>query len=215
MKKLKRHDTVVVAVSVVIAMVLCGGLIYLSTPVVTATAKEELQIQEKEENEKTIEKLDELHEYLSGLDKSITESHDTLTEFYEKSSAKETENETLTKENTETITNSMTEKVTDKVTVLDNDLQTNHEIINNTENNIEKLKETIERGDLTKEQEKAVSEKFNQVSQELTKIQDEYNKAQESTTSLIDQVKDAMKKGDGDITTAMDENYKELVQKLG
>ena len=41
LKKLKRHDTMVVAVAVVIALVLCGGLIYLSTPVVAASAKEE------------------------------------------------------------------------------------------------------------------------------------------------------------------------------
>ena len=74
MKKLKMHDTVIVAIAVVIALVLCGGLIYLSTPMVTANAKEELENREKADNETTIEKLDELHEYLAGIDQSITDS---------------------------------------------------------------------------------------------------------------------------------------------
>ena len=47
LKKLKSHDTVVVAIAVVIALVLCGGLIYLTTPAVTATAKEEFEEAEK------------------------------------------------------------------------------------------------------------------------------------------------------------------------
>ena len=76
LKKLRRHDTFVVAIAVVLAMSLCAGLIYFSTPVVTATAREELEQSERENNEKTIEKLDELSVYLDGLDKSITEGKD-------------------------------------------------------------------------------------------------------------------------------------------
>ena len=57
LKKLRRHDTVVVAIAVVLAMALCAGLIYFSTPVVTATAREELEQSERENNEKTIECL--------------------------------------------------------------------------------------------------------------------------------------------------------------
>ena len=38
LRKLKRHDTIVVAIAVVIALALSGGLIYLTTPAVTASA---------------------------------------------------------------------------------------------------------------------------------------------------------------------------------
>ena len=107
LKKLRRHDTVVVAIAVVIALVLCGGLIYLSTPVVTASAKEELEQTEMENSEKTIEKLDELSEYLNGLDKSIAESKDSMNSFYEKNG----ENKLLSEKNTEKITTTVTDKV--------------------------------------------------------------------------------------------------------
>ena len=83
LKKLKRHDTLVVAVAVIIALVLCGGLIYISTPVAMATAKEEFAESEKENKEATNEKLDELHEYLTELDKSIVDSKNGLDSFYE------------------------------------------------------------------------------------------------------------------------------------
>ena len=48
LKKLRRHDTVVVAIAVMIALVLCGGLIYLSTPAMAEAATLELEQSEKE-----------------------------------------------------------------------------------------------------------------------------------------------------------------------
>ena len=125
LRKLKRHDTFVVAIAVVIAMILCGGLIYFSTPVVTATAKEELEASERENNEKTIEKLDELSEYLDGLDKSITDSKDSISSYYEKAGKDST---LASEKNTEKITNNVNEKVTG----LGNNLTTLHETITNT-----------------------------------------------------------------------------------
>ena len=53
LKKLKRHDTFVVAIAVVLAVALCGGLIYISTPVVADAAKEEFIESEKETNKLT------------------------------------------------------------------------------------------------------------------------------------------------------------------
>ena len=50
LRKLKRHDTIVVAIAVVIALALSGGLIYLTTPAVTASAKQEFEQTEKENN---------------------------------------------------------------------------------------------------------------------------------------------------------------------
>ena len=131
LRKLKRHDTVVVGVAVVIAVILCGGLIYLSTPVVAASAKDELVEAQSKESDKTIEKLDELSEYLNGLDKSITESKDSMTSFYEKDGEKNTEK--------------MTNTVTEKVGSLGKDLSSLHETITRTGTDIDSLREMIEK----------------------------------------------------------------------
>ena len=84
MKKLRRHDTFVVTVAVVIALVLCGGLIYMSTPVVAASARDQVVEKENKNNEKTTEKLDELHNYLTDIDKMIVKNQKGIDSYYEK-----------------------------------------------------------------------------------------------------------------------------------
>ena len=86
LKKLKRHDTRVVAIAVVIALMLCGGLIYISTPVVAAEAKEEFIESERENNELTKEKLQEIRDYLDELDKVVTNNQKSLSSLDEKAS---------------------------------------------------------------------------------------------------------------------------------
>ena len=175
LRKLKRHDTIVVAIAVVIALALSGGLIYLTTPAVTASAKQEFEQTEKENNEKTIEKLDELSSYLDGLDKSLIESQKSISSFSELSSAEKDAAKEYSEKNTERITNT----VTDKVTGLGHDLTTLHNTITNTQTNIEKLKETIEKesGEMTREQ----SESLSKINSDLDNIKSEYGKAQENT----------------------------------
>ena len=135
LRKLRRHDTFVVAIAVVLALCLCGGLIYLSTPVMTATAREELEQTERENSEKTIEKLDELGAYLDGLDKTITENNDTVNNFYKKNSDSSEKND----ENTEKITNN----VNDKVSGLGRNLDDIHKTIADTKADIDNLKKRI------------------------------------------------------------------------
>jgi hypothetical protein len=190
LRKLKRHDTIVVAIAVVIALALSGGLIYLTTPAVTASAKQELEQTEKENNEKTIEKLDELSSYLDGLDKSLIESQESISSFSELSA------------NT----------VTDKVTGLGHDLTTLHNTITNTQTNIEKLKETIEKesGEMTKEQ----SESLAKINTDLDNIKSEYSKAQENTKSLIEELEKQIKSGDESLSKDMAGKYQELLDKL-
>lgn len=199
LRKLKRHDTVVVAVAVVIAVILCGGLIYLSTPVVAASAKDELVEAQTKDNEQTIEKLDELSEYLNGLDKSITESKDSMTSFYAKDGEK----------NTEKMTNTVTEKVGN----LGKDFSSMHEVITKTESDIERLRELIEKGDA--ESGKSISENFTNIYNNLEEIENTYNKSQETTKELMEQIQKEMKSGDEKLSKELLENYKELLENLG
>ncbi len=204
LRKLKRHDTVVVAVAVVIAVVLCGGLIYLSTPVVAASAKDELVEAQSKDNEQTIEKLDELSEYLNGLDKTVTESRDSINNLYAKDSA----DKLLGEKNTE----KMTSTVTEKVGSLGKEFSTIHDTISKTETDIEKLKELIEKGDA--DSGKAISESFTNIYNNLEEIENTYNKSQESTKELMEQIKEAMKSGDEKLSKELLESYQELLEKL-
>ncbi len=208
LRKLKRHDTIVVAIAVVIALALSGGLIYLTTPAVTASAKQELEQTEKENNEKTIEKLDELSSYLDGLDKSLEESQKSINSFSELSSAEKDAVKEYSEKNTEKITNT----VTDKVTGLGHDLTTLHNTITNTQTNIEKLKETIEKesGEMTSEQ----SESFAKINSDLDNIKAEYGKAQENTKSLIEELEKQIKSGDESLSKDMADKYQDLLDNL-
>ena len=194
LRKLKRHDTVVVAIAVVIALVLCGGLIYLTTPAVTASAKEEFEESEKENNEKTIEKLDELSEYLTGLDKSLEESQKSISSFGEKNGTDSS-------------------IVSEKVTGLGNDMSSLHTTITSTQTNIEKLKETIEKG--TEQSSKERSDSLAQIDKELDEIKKQYSRTQENTKSLIDELQARIKSGDESITKEMNDRYTDLLKKLG
>ena len=216
LKKLRRHDTIVVAIAVVIAMVLCGGLIYFSTPIVTANAKDELEESERQNNEKTIEKLDELSEYLDGLDKSITESSASISSIYEKDGK---DRELVNEKNTEKITNT----VNDKVSGLDKNLSSLHDTITNTQSSIERLKEIIEKGDQDADRERAA--KYAEIEKELSNIKDQHSKAQQETKSLIEELQELLnstnaglsketKDGNSLLSGDMKNYYEKLLEKL-
>ncbi len=198
LRKLKRHDTVVVAIAVVIAVVLCGGLIYLSTPVVAASAKDELVQVQAKDNEQTIEKLDELSEYLNGLDKTITESKDSMTSFYEKDGEKNTEK--------------MTNTVTEKVAGLGNDMTNLHDSISRTSADVEALRELIKQGGA--DSDKSITDKFTNIYNNLEEIENTYNKTHENTKSLIEELENVLKSGDDKLSKELLDKYKELLDEL-
>ena len=204
LKKLKRHDTLVVAIAVVIAVIMCGGLIYLSTPVVAASAKDEIDKTMVKDNEETIEKLDELSEYLDGLDKSITEGKDSISSFYEKDGA----DKLLNEKNTE----KMTSTVTEKVTGLGKDMAGLHDSISKTGEDIEKLREMIEKGD--KESADAIADGITNIYNNLSEIENTYNKTQDNTKSLIEEVQSALKNGDEQLSKELMDKYQDLLNKL-
>ena len=121
LRKLRRHDTFVVAVAVMIALVLCGGLIYMSTPVVAASARDQVVQSENENNEKTTEKLDELHNCLTDLDEMIVKNQKGIDSYYEK-----TKNERLSDAKN-------ANDVNEKVSGLGTNLKNIHSSVNSTE----------------------------------------------------------------------------------
>ena len=204
LKKLKRHDTAVVATAVVIATALCGGLIYLSTPVVTATAKEEIIQDELVNNEKTVEKLDELKEYLNGIDKTVAENQKNIKSIHDKSnnSSKET-NE---------ITERMTNNVTEKIVGLDKDMKELRQLISNTVASIDSLKKSMEKGDSDNAQK--LGDSFKNLYAQLQSIENKFNTTQEKNTELINDVRNTINSGNKNLSKEMLARYNELLARL-
>lgn len=204
LKKLKRHDTLVVGIAVVIATAICGGLIYLSTPVVTATAKEELRQDEIASNEKTVEKLDELKEYLDGIDKTVAENQKSLSVYSEKSSENHKEAGELTER--------MTSSVTEKVVGLDKDMKDLRQLISNTESAIDTLKSSMEKG--SSDNKAQVDKEIGNLYVELEKIENKYNETKENTRNLMGEIRTAVQSGNKDLTDKMQDQYKDLLARL-
>ncbi len=194
-KKLKRHDTMVVAVAVVIALVLCGGLIYLSTPVVAASAKEEFAESEKESKQQTNDKLDELHEYLSELDKSIADSQEDLDSFYE-----------LTKED------KSKETMTEKVTTISGNLKEIQTSVTSTQTQLQELKELIESNN--GENSEKITNEFNSVTQNIKDIQTSFEKAQGDNKTLLGEIKELIDKNNTEMNKTLSDKFDSLDKKL-
>ena len=200
LKKLKRHDTRVVAVSVVIATILCGGLIYLSTPVVTANAQEKFEESERVNKEDTGKKLDELHDYLSQIDETISDNSEDIKSFSEKN-----------KEDDES-RDEYKNVVNEKAGALSGNLSTIHQNISETKTRLETLKEMID-SENKADKEKIASE-FALVNSELDKLTKDYNDTKEKTTDLMDEIKKAVNSGNENISKESMDRYKELLDKL-
>ena len=204
MKKLRRHDTFVVAVAVVIALALCGGLIYMSTPVVAASARDQVVQKENKDNKKTTEKLDELHNYLTDIDKMIVKNQKGIDSYYEK-----TKNDRLeVDKNTDT--------VSEKVSGLGTNLKNLHTSVSSTESRIESLKEIIENGN-GETREKA-SKEFDEIGRNLENIKNEYENVKKQTKELMEdldnEIRTEVKNGDEKLTKDSVARYEELLSKL-
>ena len=149
LKKLKRHDTKVVAIAVIIALVLSGGLIYISTPIVATKTSEEFVESERQANQDTVDKLSEIGNYLNELDKVVTSNQESLNSISEKTDTSEGKTE-----------------ITEKVTNLDNKLKEVHTSISGTSSRIENLKTIIEKGD--EDNKEQINKEFKEITSEIT-----------------------------------------------
>lgn len=208
LRKLKRHDTVVVAIAVVIAVALCGGLIYISTPVVTEAAREGLEETENANAEKTVEKLEELQEYLKGLDEMITENQESISEYYNLTKNNKAQSE-ADKEKTAGAIGGV---VGEKVSVLNNDMKTLKETVNNTQTNVEKLREIVEKGG--SDNSKQITDGFTNIYKELSDIEKKYADTQTNTQNLIKELSAAMNKENSELSADMKKQYQDLLDKL-
>ena len=195
LKKLKRHDTKVVAIAVVIALVLSGGLIYISTPMVATKTSEEFVESERQANQDTVDKLGEIGNYLNELDKVITSNQESLNSINEK-----------------TVNGTDNTEITEKVTNLDNKLKEVHTNITGTSSRIENLKTIIEKGDeKSKEQ---IEKEFKEITAELAIIKTQYDSANQQIKELMDKIKKEIDAGNKELGDKVSQNHKEILNEL-
>ena len=200
LRRLKRHDTFVVATAVVIALLLCGGLIYISTPVVAANARDQVVKKESENNEKTTEKLDELHDRLTNLDEMIVKNQKGIDSYYEKTRKERMEGD------------KDSDDVSEKVSGLGTNLKDIHTSVSSTESRIENLKELIEKENGNSNEK--IKKEFESISSELGNIVNEYENVKNRTKELMDDLNDEVKSGDKQISKESSTRYEELLSKL-
>lgn len=205
LKKLKRHDTKVVAVAVIIALFLSGGLIYISTPIVATNATEEIAESGRQSNKETAEKLNQINAYLTELDKVVTSNQKSLSTI--------SKNTNIT-ESKETIdaTGKATNTIKEKVATLDGSLKDVHTTITSTTSKIEELNKALEKSDTANKQQ--LEKDFTQVNQDLAKIQTEYEDAKKQNKELIEKLQKEMTDGDKKLGDSSTENHKALLKEL-
>ena len=213
LKKLKRHDTKVVAVAVIIALILSGGLIYVSTPIVANNATEEFAESTNQSNRETSEKLSQISDYLGELDKVVTSNQKSLskiTEYNNNSSSTSSSKETVTE------TDKTTNTINNKVTELGGTLKEVHTLVTTTNTKIESLQKEIEKNE--KSDREQIEKDFELVNQELTKIQTAYENARKENKELIEKLQKEVRDGNKKIIDGATENHTALLtelQKLG
>ena len=216
LKKLKRHDTVVVAIAVLIALILCGGLIYLSTPVVASSVAEEYGEKDMEANEQTREKLDEIHEYLTELDKLVCDNKEGIDSICEDTrelreiSSKETNNSETN--NSETITSEIKSTITEKIIGLDKSVSEIHSSIEKTNDKITEVEKLIIAGD--QDNKKLIAEGFDKISEDLSVIKQQYAQIQEDNRALTEELKKEINDGDAQINNNLTAKYNAIIDKL-
>ena len=215
MKKLRRHDTIVVAIAVLIALVLCGGLIYLSTPVVASTTIEEYEENNKASNEQTKEKLNEIKDYLTELDKLVCENKEGIDSIYEKTNElKEINNNEVNNNEVNTAKESSLIKstITEKMIGLDKSVTEIHTSIEKTNEKISEMEKLIISGN--DDNKKEIADGFAGINEQLSIIKEQYVQIQEKNLSLSEELKKAVNDGDKQINSNLNDRYNEMIAKL-
>ena len=216
LSKLRKHDTVVVAISVLIALVLCGGLIYLSTPVVASTTAREYEESNRESSQQTKEKLSEIKDYLTELDKLVCENKEGIDSIYATASEiKEINNKEVNNTETNTAKDSSLIKstITEKMVGLDKSVTEIHTSIEKTNEKITEIEKLINSGN--EDNKKAIAEGFAGINEQLAVIKNQYVQIQEKNVALSQELKKAVSDGDRDINSNLNSKYNELIDRLG
>lgn len=204
LKKLKRHDVMVMAGGVMAATLVCGVLVYATTPAISVdAAQQEIRKDSLGVQKKTSDQLNEIDSYLERLDSVITGSQELVKEIQTvQNEQKELTNQTLEREknnNNKTETTKDTTKVVEKINGLDKEFATLHSEIKSTTDQIKDLKTQIEKGngqDTGKDK-----ESFSQITNALSDIKKSCDKSGTEVSGLIAELKNRDKENNTSTST--------------
>ncbi len=194
LKKLKRHDTLVLASGVVVATLLCGAFVYVTTPTISATAaQQEVRKDSLGVQKKASDQLNEIQQYLEKLDEVVTNSQSLVENIQTvQNEQKELTEKTLTNEKNNTKENnnntvSNNSKVVEKISGLDKQLESIHSEISATNEQVKKLGESMKNGgssDSNKDK-----ESFAQITNALGDLKKTCDKSGTDISGIIEQLK--------------------------
>ena len=206
LKKLKRHDTLVMAAGVVAATILCGVFVYVTTPAISADAaakeveKDSLGVQKK-----ASEQLSEIDSYLERLDQVVTNSQNLVSEIEKRQT--EINNNSEHKETETNNTNST--KVVEKISGLDKELASIHDEIKNTSEQVKNLTETFKNGGSGNN--KKDNADLSQISNALDDIKKSCDKSGDQISGLVASIKTGREESDKKVLG----NLEKIEQELG
>ena len=198
LKKLKRHDTLVLASGVVVASLLCGGFVYVTTPAISAdAAQEEVRRDSLGVQKKASDQLKEIENYLERLDKVVTDNQELVKdiqtvqneqkEITEKAIETQKTLETQKTTSTEKSTNNNSTQVVEKISGLDKALDSIHSEIKATNTQIKELKDSMDKGgEKNPDKDK---ENFSQITNALNDIKKSCEKSGTDVSGLVAELK--------------------------
>ncbi len=190
LKKLRRHDTLVMGAGVMAATILCGAFVYVTTPAISAdAAAEEVRKDSLGVQKKASDQLKEIDNYLEKLDSVVTGSQDLIKEIQTvQSEQKQLTEKTIENEkNNSTVTNNT--KVVEKIGGLDKELASIHTEIQNTSDQVKELKESMNKGGSDNSDKD--KENFSQITNALSDIKKACEKSSSDVTALATQIKES------------------------
>ena len=210
LKKLRRHDTLVMGAGVMAATILCGAFVYVTTPAISAdAAAEEVRKDSLGVQKKASDQLKEIDNYLEKLDSVVTGSQDLIKEIQTvQSEQKQLTEKTIENEkNNSTVTNNT--KVVEKIGGLDKELASIHTEIQNTSDQVKELKESMNKGG--SENSDKDKENFSQITNALGDIKKACDKSSADVTALATQIKESRDTAGSDNKTVV--NNLEKIEK--
>ena len=208
LNKLKRHDTLVMAIGVVTATILCGAFVYVTTPAISADAaakevrKDSLGVQKK-----TNDQLNEIGSYLERLDSVVTGSQELMQEIQSvQSKQSETINNSTAKEN-----NTNNTKVVEKISGLDKELEAIHTEIRDAATLVKNMSESIEKGEGKGSDKEKTG--FTQINNALSDIKRSCDDSSVAVSGLVAELKNSKKDNDKTSSSVLG-NLEKIEKKL-
>ena len=192
-KKMKRHSTRTIVLTATVMAILCGGLIYAFFPIQDVEAQEKETLNMQQPQSEMQKQLRDILNYLQELDGKTKKNEKTLAQLQKDAEIDRQREKGMTLEKEGTVIKSISE--------MKKSMDTLHDQIIQTEQQISGLQEQMNQGTVQNQQN--VDQNFTKITESLEQISQNYIQAQSQIEELLKNMSDEDK-----------EHYQNLVDKL-